>query len=156
MISGAALSIVICVVILNVLARYIFSVSFNWAEEVATIGYCWVVFVGASACYKRHLHIGIDIVTSNLPPRISNALAVFTSLLLILTNMYLTYLSVVLSLSAWVKPTAVLRIPYTCVDMSATLGFALMTFYSIRHLAAHFRKSNGATPSIREHLAPNA
>lgn len=132
LISGAALVMVVMVVIFNVISRYIFNISFNWAEEIAAIGFAWCVFVGASACYKRHMHIGIDAFITLLPDKISNIILAITNISLILVNAYLTYLSLVFSISAWIKPTAVLTIPYTFVDISSTIGFGLMTIHSIR------------------------
>lgn len=132
-ISGIALTLVLFIVIFNVLARYFFSMSFNWAEEIAAIGFAWCVFVGASACYKRGMHIGIDILFKFLPVRIARFVSLGTGALLVVSNIYLTYLSLVFSISAWIKPTAVLLIPYTFVDISATVGFSLMSVHSIRN-----------------------
>lgn len=131
-ISGVALSIVIAVVVLNVIMRYIFNMPLNWAEEIATIGFVWCVFLGSSACYKRHMHIGIDVVVQLFPESAKRIVLICTDALLIITNIYLTYLSLTLSISAWMKPTAVLLIPYTFVDISAALGFILMIIHSVR------------------------
>ncbi len=135
LLSGTALAIVIGVIIVNVLIRFCFGDSLAWAEEIAAMGFAWTVFVGAAACYKRKLHLGIDLLTRLLPERWNRRLSLLTGVLLLLTHAYLTYLSTVFSCSAWNKPTAVLRIPYTFVDLSAAVGFALMTLHSLRYLA---------------------
>lgn len=138
-ISGAALTVTISIVAFNVIMRYFFSMSFNWAEETATIAFSWVVFVGAAACYKRKMHIGIDVLVGLMPRNLRNTIESLIRVFLVALNCYLFYLSVVFAASAWDKPTAVLLIPYTFVDASACVGFALMIYHSSRQLAESFR-----------------
>lgn len=142
LLSGAALALLIGVILVNVLIRLFFNYSLTWVEEVAALGFTWVVFVGAAACYKRKMHLGIDVLTRVLPESWSRFFSLLTGLLLLVTNAYLAYLSTVFSCSAWIKPTAVLRIPYTFVDLSAAIGFALMTVHSAFYLAGRFRKKS--------------
>ncbi|WHH56935.1 TRAP transporter small permease subunit [Petroclostridium sp. X23] len=103
-ISGTALVIVLAIVIFNVFMRYIFSISFNWAEEIATMGFVWTVFLGTSACYKRGMHIGIDIIIHFILNSLERLMELGTGILLIVANAYLTYLSWVFSIAAWVSP----------------------------------------------------
>ena len=131
-ISCTALSITIMAVILNVFMRYVFNNSLAEAEEIATASFCWVVFLGAAACYKRGLHVGIDILVSKSDSRFSRFLILLTGFILIVINFYLIYLTGYFSISAWVKPLSVLRIPYTFVDISATVGFIYMAFYALK------------------------
>ena len=134
-ISGAALTVTISIVAINVIFRYFFSMSFNWAEEIATIAFSWVVFVGAAACYKRKMHIGIDVLVNIMPPGIRKTLETGIGVFLIALNCYLLYLSVIFAASAWDKPTAVLLLPYTFVDGSACVGFAFMIYHAARQMA---------------------
>ena len=138
-ISGAALVITVLVIIFNVTMRYLFNSSFNWAEEIATIAFAWVVFIGAAACYKRNMHIGIDVIVNILPENTRRAIELLVAIILPFLLGYLTYLSLVFSISAWEKPTAVLLIPYTWVDISATIGFALMFYYSVVDLYHRYK-----------------
>jgi len=132
-VAGIALSLTNIIIIINVLVRYVTGFSFNWAEEIAIISFIWCVFIGGSACYKRGMHIGIDVIVRFLPGPLEKAAVLFTDVLLIIASAYITYLSLIFSISAWVKPTHVIQIPYTFVDISATIGFGLMTVHSIIH-----------------------
>lgn len=134
-ISGTALTITISIVAINVIFRYFFSMSFNWAEEIATIAFAWVVFVGAAACYKRKMHIGIDVLMNVMPSAVRKTLETGIGLFLLALNCYLFYLSVVFAASAWDKPTAVLLLPYTFVDGSACVGFAFMIYHAAKQIA---------------------
>ena len=57
-------------VIVNVFLRYLFNYSIFWAEEVATICFVWLVFIGASATYKHKMDIGIDILITKTPEQV--------------------------------------------------------------------------------------
>jgi TRAP-type transport system small permease protein len=133
-IAGAALVVTICTIIFNVIMRYLFNSSFNWAEEIATICFAWVVFIGAAACYKRGMHVGIDVLVVILPDRLRIMTESLVKAALPVLLGYLSYLSLIFSISAWEKPTAVLLIPYTWVDISAFIGFFLMFLYSLKDL----------------------
>jgi TRAP-type C4-dicarboxylate transport system permease small subunit len=115
--------------------RYFFSRSQNWAEEIASMGFAWVVFVGAAAVYKRNMHIGIDAFVNLLTPGLRNLIGLGMTTFLVVLNIYLTYLSLVFSIAAWAKPTHILLIPYTFVDLSSTVGFACMTGHAVVDLA---------------------
>jgi TRAP-type C4-dicarboxylate transport system permease small subunit len=144
-IAGTGLIITILAVAFNVVMRYFFSRSQNWAEEIASMGFAWVVFVGAAAVYKRKMHIGIDVFVNLLPVSLRTSLQWGMTAFFVVLNAYLTYLSAVFSLSAWTKPTHILLIPYTFVDLSATVGFALMTIHAVSDFAALLK-----SPGTRE------
>jgi hypothetical protein len=62
---------------------------------------------------------------------------------LVVLNIYLTYLSLVFSVAAWAKPTHILLIPYTFVDLSSSVGFACMTGHAVVDFVEKI-KSRGA------------
>ncbi len=133
-ISGIALVIVLFSVITNVLLRYFFSISIAWAGELSTISFAWLIFVGASACYKRKAHIGIDVLVNMLSEKNKRKIEFIVGIFLVLINTYVFYLSIILAVGAWTKPTPILEIPYTFVNLSLVIGFGLMTIYSIQDL----------------------
>jgi TRAP-type C4-dicarboxylate transport system permease small subunit len=129
-ISSAAFAIILIVVFFNVMLRYFFSISFVWCEEVAAIGFIWVIFIGAAACYKRKMHIGIDVLVAAVPSNVQRYLQIFLHLFMVIINLWLIYLSLKFSISAWTKITLALRIPYTFLDIASTVGFMFMTYYA--------------------------
>ena len=84
--------------------------------------------------YKEHSLIAIDIIVDKLPSKLRNPARILNFALLTVANIFFIYLSFKLSISAWVRPTASLRIPYTFIDMAATIAFTLMAIYSIKFL----------------------
>ncbi len=150
LVSGSALVVTIVTVVFNVAMRYIFRRSFNWAEELAAMGFAWVVFVGAAACYKRKMHIGIDALVSALPSRLQNSLVIAVDGFLVLVNAFLTYQSLIYSAHGWTRPLAVLRIPYTFVNVSASIGFGLMLMHSVIFLISDVAAARVAEGSAKE------
>lgn len=71
----AALSLILFV---NVVFRYLFRSPFTWTEEVVVAIFSWVIFVGASACFRSHLHLRIDVLIRYLPQALAQIAALIT------------------------------------------------------------------------------
>jgi TRAP-type C4-dicarboxylate transport system permease small subunit len=138
-ISSIAFTVMLLVIIINVFSRFVFDHSFSFTEEIAFMGFTYTVFFGACMLYKEHSLIAIDILVDKLPIKMRYAARIFNFALLTVANIYFVYLSTILSISAWVRPTAALRIPYTFIDMATTISFFLMTIYSIKFLIVSFK-----------------
>ena len=146
-VGGFFLTVTVLVVILNVILRYFFHTGIFWVEEVATSAFVWSVFVGCSAAYKRGMHIGIDVVTSLLPDAFQPYIKLMVHVLMIIINGYIFYLSIIFTQASSIKTTPVLDISSAWVSSAIIVGFALMTFHSIRFLvedAARLTKKQGA------------
>lgn len=50
----------------QVFCRYILNSSLFWSEELARYMLVWLSFFGATVAYYRHLHPGVDTITSRL------------------------------------------------------------------------------------------
>jgi len=124
----------IVLVIVNVFLRYLFSYSIFWAEEVATICFVWLVFVGASATYKHKMDMGIDVLITKTPQHIEKSIRFAVSLILLVLNGYIFYMAIVFTKIAWIKPTAVLGISSAAINSALIVGFGLITFHTIRFL----------------------
>jgi len=131
---GFFLLVMVCVVILNILLRFIFNYSLFWAEEVATICFIWLTFLGSSAVYKHKMDIGIDTLVRISPDFIKKIINLFVKASLVLINGYIFYMSIVFSSLAINKPTPVLGISSLVMNGSLVVGFGLMSIYSIKFL----------------------
>lgn len=52
----------------NVIARYVFNDNILWALETTVFLFAWMVLLGTCYAVKKSLHLGVDIVISNLAP----------------------------------------------------------------------------------------
>ena len=69
-ITGLTLSICVVLVNANVIMRYFFNSPIHWAEEVVTSLFVWTVFIGSAYAYRKHSHLGVDILVNILPDKI--------------------------------------------------------------------------------------
>ena len=142
-VCGFFLVSMVGLVVVNVLLRFLFSYSITWAEEVSTICFVWSVFVGASAVYKHKMDIGIDVLILALPSSAQAYIRLLVSLLLLLINGYIFYMSIVFTSIAWVKPTAVLGVSSAVFNAALIVGFGMITFHTLGFIKSDIR-------SIRE------
>ncbi|MDR1933261.1 MAG: TRAP transporter small permease [Spirochaetales bacterium] len=148
-VSCLALTVVIVVVFINVIARYFLKNPITWSDEIAATGFVWCIFLGASACYKRKMHIGIDIIINLFPQDAQKIISVLSSIFMLATNLILAYLSLQFSLSASKKLTAILRLSYFYVDISAAVAFGLMSFHASRNLIESVKNLRRRCPGSR-------
>jgi TRAP-type transport system small permease protein len=133
-----SLTVAIGIIIINVLTRGIFSRSIIWAEEISFFFFGWAVFWGASSGYKRKMHIGVDMLVRALPHKSKKIMIICVDFLLLLLNLYFTKLGFTFAISAYVKVTDILSIPYTYVDICAPLSFLMISVYSAIFLLKDF------------------
>lgn len=133
-IAAFFLSVLLILTIANVALRFTTGRSLAWSEEISYLCFAWVVFVGASAVYKRGMHSSIDIVVHFLPESLSRILAFGVTLVITAAIAVVGWLSLELTYNAYTKLTPILYIPYTFVDLSITTGFALMLVHSFGFL----------------------
>lgn len=138
-----------CVVLVNanIIMRYFFNMPIRWSEEVVTSLFVWTVFIGSAYAYRKHEHLGVDILVKHLPGGarrvISSIIAVVELLVLIMLTIisaqYVYHL--VFSRSGAIKLvlTDYLRIPKVCTGAAVPIGFGLSTFHSIRFMINRIR-----------------
>ena len=138
-ISSIAAAIMLVVCSMNVFSRYLLKHSVVWSQDVCIICLIYVTFIGSAAAYKRNAHYGMDFLVEHLPIKAQYVLKVLIQVLLTVVFAYLTYLSFIYTVNAK-KLMNMSRIPYKYIDLSAVLGFASMTFYSVVFLIEGFVK----------------
>jgi TRAP-type C4-dicarboxylate transport system permease small subunit len=111
------------------------------AEELSSLAFVWIIFVGAAAVYRKHGNISIDVLIGLFPSVIRKALNVITKSILLIVNAYVAYLALGLFESGWGKTTFVLRIPYTVFYIAILLGYGLMSIYAIRDLVESLKSA---------------
>ncbi|MDL2210134.1 TRAP transporter small permease subunit [Desulfovibrio sp. OttesenSCG-928-O18] len=62
------------IVIVQVIARYFFSYSFDAADELSKLFFVWSIFLAIPFGVKYGLHVGIDLVVIKLPSSVQNIL----------------------------------------------------------------------------------
>lgn len=133
---SASLFVMFILTAANALSRYLLRYSVRGIDEIVVLCFTWTVFLGASACYKRNMHYGIDVLINALPVKGKRVLILFIHILLLILFCYLAYLSADLALSVQGRRvTSYYNISYFWVDLPAAVGFSLMALSSLRFIS---------------------
>jgi TRAP-type C4-dicarboxylate transport system permease small subunit len=73
-----AFAIISVFLFVAVVFRYAFNAPFTWTEELITIIFSWVCFLGASACCASHGLLRVDAFIRLLPVRLQTVAAVLS------------------------------------------------------------------------------
>ncbi len=132
--SGTCFLVCTGLVLVNVFLRYFLHTGLYWSEEVCTSCFVWGVYLGAAACYKRQMHLGVDVLVKKLPMTVQKIFTIILDILLIVLNAYIAYESYVYVTLSHTKPTAVLNISSAFISVSLVVSFACMTIFSVKFL----------------------
>lgn len=147
-ITAVTLTLATIIVNANVIMRYFFKRPIFWSEEVATGMFVWTVFVGSAYAYRKHAHLGVDILVNAMPERVRAVVKVIMDVLELFVLMMLTYVSVLYVANTLTKLSNTLRLPSWYVSSAVPIGFGLSLIYSIYFLAkdiARAIKKRGGT-----------
>jgi TRAP-type transport system small permease protein len=134
-VASAAVVVVILSVAWGVLSRYVTEQPSAWAGEIATLAFAWVVFFGATACIKYHMHPTIDLLVKRFPRGLRSAIAFVNHSLVLAFCGFMVWFGTRFAIDAWDSPSAVLRMPLTWLYGPVAFCFALMIARYLQVLA---------------------
>ena len=115
--------VTILLVIVNVITRKLFNYIIIWSEEIATSCFVYSVFIGAAYAYRKHQHVGVDLLVERLPAGARRVVHLITNALLVIINGYITVLSVQFIQSSWIKRMPITKLPSSAVSTALVIGF---------------------------------
>lgn len=134
-IVGSALLVAITLIAsVQVAGRYLLSEPFAWTEELATLLFAWIVFIGASLALKKREHFALEIAVDRLRGNVRRIADTIILAAVIVFSILLIWLGTRLSISSWVVRTAAMEIPRTWLYASVPVGGALMLARSIQQV----------------------
>ena len=139
-IAGFFLIITISSVVLNVFCRSIGLGTISTSEEIATISFVWSVYIGAVACYKRRMHIGVDMLVQMLSNKGKKIFTIFLDIFLVVVNFVILYLYIIFIMNSQEKPTPVLGISSNYLNIALLISFFLMLIHSVIFLYQDIKK----------------
>ena len=60
------LAVLVLAVSAGVVARYFFNSPFDWTEELVTLLFIWISFLGAAVASARHKHVVVDFLSARI------------------------------------------------------------------------------------------
>jgi TRAP-type C4-dicarboxylate transport system permease small subunit len=127
-------------IVWGVLSRYVTESPATWVEEVSSIAFTWVVFVGAAEVHRRGRHVRVDLLTSLLPARIRPAQDAAVEIFVALYCFYVAWLGLQQTIASNSATTSMLGIPLSVPYAGLTLGFLLMALRSVQQLLRRRRR----------------
>jgi len=124
-ISSVAIAGAAVVIIVQIIARYFFQFSFVFGEELPRYLMVCGIFIGASCAVKRAKMANISILTSKLPPKGRDIIAIIAGLFGIFFLVMVIYFGMkqILSPFVFTQKSPAMRvpmwIPYLCIPLGA-------------------------------------
>ncbi len=138
--AGLMFAVTMILVVVNVFTRYLLNFIIPWSEEVATSCFVYTVFIGAAWCLRTRQHVGVDLLVDRLPEKAREIVHLLTDIVILVTNSYVTYLSFLFLRSSKAKTMPILKISTNYLNFALTVGFGLMSIYSLVHCIQDVRK----------------
>jgi TRAP-type C4-dicarboxylate transport system permease small subunit len=133
--------VVTSAIVWGVLSRYVTAQPATWVQEVTSIAFAWVVFVGAAEVHRAGKHVSVNILTAFLPTRLQKVLAVASEIFVALYCFYAAWLSLQQTIASNSAYTPMLDIPLSVPFAGLTVGFLLMGLRGLQRLPRHLRQS---------------
>ncbi|MFZ5816615.1 MAG: TRAP transporter small permease [Bacillota bacterium] len=140
------LGVMFLLVFTNVVTRYLFGFSMNWAEEAARYLMIGTAFLGAGLAMREGKHVAIEIVQSWLPRPVQRALRALVGLIILAFMSVLMVLGYQYTQFGMGQETAALQIPAGAVYLVIPIGAAAF----ILHMIAIFREYVETVPNQTE------
>lgn len=107
---GSMMFTMFALVFINVITRYFFGFSLNWAEELSRFLMISICFIGAGLGIREGRHVAIEFIVGLIPSKtIQKAIRIFNALIIIAFMIALTYLGLLYVESQLDQKSAVLR-----------------------------------------------
>ena len=125
-ILALCMGVMTCVVFVSVLFRYVLNSPLTWTEELASLLFAWVTFVGAYAGFRSRSHISIDTLVIFLPPAVRRGIARFVDVCVLLLLALFIWEGISLTMTTWSLEFPALEISRGYLYLAIPVGAVLM------------------------------
>lgn len=113
---------------LQVISRYALGHSFTWMEELATIMFVWMIYLGISAAVTYRKHLRIDFVLNLVPFKAKRAMLIISNVVFAVFNVYISIVMMNVIKLLGSSVTTMLRWPQRVVYVVIPLALVLSCF----------------------------
>lgn len=123
------LGITVVLVIVNVIARYVFSYSLTWVEEVSRYLMIWSAMLGCGLALRTGGHIAVDSLAGAVPLAFAKCIRTAIVGIMAVTLIALVWLGIEYVDFAWEQETPVLGLSYGRIYLAIPIGALLMLIH---------------------------
>jgi TRAP-type C4-dicarboxylate transport system permease small subunit len=133
---SAALAAVVVICFTQVVARYVFSASFTWAEEISVVIVLWATWWGACLGIKHGSHLRVKILEERVTPRngIILRLSLYCLVIPFLAVIAITS-KILIESSTFLTLFSLPNVSRNIMNYSVPAGCVLMIYYVLRSMA---------------------
>jgi len=125
-ILAANLGFMTSLVFVSVLFRYVLNRPLAWTEELASLLFAWLTFVGAYVGFRTRSHIRIDTLTILLPPSVRRAIRAGVDLCVLALLAIFIWQGLALTVTTWSLEFPAMEISRGYLYASLPVGACLM------------------------------
>jgi TRAP-type C4-dicarboxylate transport system permease small subunit len=146
-IVGGSLLVVMCLIgAVKVVCRYVLTSPLAWTEELATMLFAWLVFLGASLALKKNEHFAIDVVVNLLPARMRQHSSAVRHAAVVIFCLLLIGYGINLAVLSWYVLTPMLEISRGWFYLSVPFGGLLMLVRTIEMICRGSTETRSPAP----------
>jgi len=131
------LAVSIC---LQVVARYVFSFSPIWSEELSRLLLIWTVMIGSALSVRHGVHIRVDVLLSPLPERVKRAWFAALDVIALVLFVVLAVTGVNATIFNHGMRSMGLQWPMSVLIAAVPIGFALAAVFMAERLLLKHEK----------------
>ena len=128
---------------INVFLRFVAGKSLVFTEELSYVFFNWFVLIGVCNIFRTRGLVAVDAIVGLMPKTLAWADGLLVDVIVLGTNIVLTYLSVQLSVTGFSRKTPALMLPYTVMYIPAVISFFTMSIASVSLLIEDLRSRRG-------------
>ena len=123
---AANLGVMTSLVFVSVLFRYVLNRPLAWTEELASLLFAWLTFVGAYVGFRTRSHIRIDTLTILLPPSVRRTIRACVDLCVLALLAIFIWQGFALTVTTWSLEFPAMEISRGYLYASLPIGACLM------------------------------
>ena len=132
-VAAALVAFIVCVLLLGVTSRYVFSLPFVWVDEVASISFIWLAMLGAAIAIDRNEHLRLTLFVNMMPQRLRGFVETFALLAAAAFLAAMVYPAIDYAVEESYVTSAALNIPNSWRVSAIATGIVLMLLLALRY-----------------------
>ena len=118
----------------QVFLRYVFGISLSWSEEVALLGFAWVVVISSAIGIRRMTHARMDLLVAILPRSLHYLVDRMIALMMVGLGLFMTFAGWDYVEQTRGSTSAAIGFPIEFLYASAPFFGILITIFSFERL----------------------
>ncbi|MBN9452374.1 MAG: TRAP transporter large permease subunit [Bosea sp.] len=132
-VAAALVAFIVCVLLLGVTSRYVFSLPFVWVDEVASISFIWLAMLGSAIAIDRNEHLRLTLFVNMMPERLRGFVETFALLAAAAFLAAMVYPAIDYAIEESYVTSAALNIPNSWRVSAIATGVILMLLLALRY-----------------------